>query len=83
MDVDVGTGSVEVLEFQLANCPAVHSVSEVAAKRLNVKEFHAVSHLFVVREGHLDVAVLDFGVLDEVLHRTDNFCHTGFVVGAE
>ncbi len=80
---DTGHCGVEVLELELAYLAAVHGVGEVAAEALHVEFVCAQTDFLVGIEAHADVAVLDFGMMDEIVHGRYDFGDACLVIGAE
>ena len=83
LDVNLGTCSVEVLIFQVAQVATVHGVSPVATKLLHVEVMGSHADLLVRIEAHTDVAMLDFVVVAQVAHRLYNLGDARLVVGAK
>ena len=81
--VDLACRGIKVFKLQLAYRAAIHGVGELCTELLYVKMVCAASDFFVRRESYADFSVFDFRVLNEVFHRRDDLCYTGFVVGAQ
>ena len=61
----------------------VHGIGAVGVEFFDVEVGGAAADFFVRGEGDADVAVLDFGVFEEVLGGGHDGGHAGFVVGAK
>ena len=83
VNFDLACRGIEVLKLQLADSTAVHCIGEVRAESLHVEMVGSLTDLFVRCETDTNLAVLDFGVLYQVLHCCHNLCNAGFVVSAE
>ena len=83
LDVDFGSGGVEVFIFQLAEFASVHGVSPLTAELLHVEGFGTESDFFVGIEADAHLAVFDFGVFEEISHGLHDFGDAGFVIGTE
>ena len=83
LEGNAGYGGVEVLILQLANLATVHRVGPFGTESLHVELVSPLANLLVGVEGHPYLAVLDFGVGQQVLHGRYNLGHTGLVVGTE
>ena len=74
---------VEVLIFKLADFAAVHCVAPVGSEEVYIKFVGSLAYLFIGIEGDADVAMFDFGMVEEIVNSRDYLGHTGFVVGSE
>ena len=83
LDVDLGSSSIEVLVFQIAQVTAVDGVCPVAAELLYIEVMGAHADFLVWIEAHADVSVLDFLMVAEVAHCLYDFSDARLVVCTE
>ena len=83
LDVDLCTGSIEILILQLANLAAVHGVGIFCTEFLHVKLVYAASDLLVGSKTNLNLSVFELRMLHNVLHCTHNLCNTRLVIGTQ
>ncbi len=83
LDSDFRPGGIEVLKFQLAHVAAVHGVSPLAAKLLNVEVMCAHANLLVRIEGYAYVTVLHLLMVAQPAHRLYYLGNASLVVGTE
>ena len=83
LEGDASHGGVEVLIFEFADFTSVHRVGPVGAKPFHVEVVGSLTYLFIGGESDAYLAMLDFGVGEEVLHGRYDFGHAGFVVGTQ
>ena len=83
LDVELGGGGVEVLELELADFAAVHRVTEVGAESPDVEGIDAAADLLVAGKGDGDGAVLELGMVDDILDGVHDLGDAGLVIGAE
>ena len=83
LDVDLGGGRIEILEFQFADFAAVHRVGIFRPETFHVEFDDAAADFFVRGETDLDVTVLEFGMLHDVLHGVHDLSDASLVVRAE
>ena len=80
LDMDLCTGSIEILVLKLSNLSAVHCIGILCTKLLHIKLVHATSNLLVGSKTNLNLSVLELRVLHNVLHCSHNLCNTGLVI---
>ena len=80
---DFSHGSIEVFIFKLADFATVHCVSPISAETLHIKLVCALPYFLIGVKSYAHIAVLDFGMLHEVLHGRDDFGDAGLVVSTE
>ena len=83
LDADLRTGSIEVLELQFANIPAIHRVGPFAAELLYIKMVGAHADLFVGIKGNTDITVTDLLMVAQIAHGLYNLCDSSFVIGSQ
>ena len=81
MYANLACRGVEVLKLQLTYRAAIHCVSKFSAEFLHVEMVCSAANLFVRREAYAYLAMLNFGMLKEVLHSRHDLCDAGFIVG--
>ena len=81
--MDFGRCGVEVLELQFSHFAAIHGVGVSGAEALYVEFDHAAADFLVRSEADADFAVLDLGMLHQILHGGHDFCHAGLVIGPQ
>ena len=69
--------------LELADLAAVHRVGPVCAEAPDVKLVCALAYLLVGIEGDAYLAVLDFGMMLQIIYGRDDFGDAGLIVGAE
>ena len=83
LDNDLGSGSIEVLVFQIAQVAAIYGVRPVAAKFLYVEMMCTHTDFLVRIETYSDVAVLDFIVVAQIAHSLYDFSDARLVVSTQ
>ncbi len=83
LERDLGRGSVEVLELELAHFATVHGVGKVTAEELYVELVGTETDLLVRVEGDANLAVLHLGMCLEIHHGGDDLGDASLVVGSE
>ena len=83
LDMNGGTGGVEILIFQFAHLGSVHCVGPVGTKFLHVEEVCASTNLLIGVEGDADASVRNLMVFHQIGHGFHNLCDAGLVIGAE
>ncbi len=81
--MDFGRCGVEVLELQFSHFAAVHGVGEIGPEARHIELNHATTDFLVRSEADADFAVLDLGMLYQILHGGHDFCHAGLVIGPQ
>ena len=75
--------SVEVLILEFSYLATVEGVSVFSTELSHIKLHDSASDLLVRGESDLDVSVLEFRMLDNVLNGIHDFCDTGLVICSE
>ena len=83
LDDDLGSGSIEVLVFQVAQVAAIYGVSPVAAKLLYVEMMCTHTDFLVRIETYADISVLDFVVVAQIAHSLYDFSDARLVVSTQ
>ena len=83
LDMDAGGCGVEVLELKLSHFASVHGVGVGRIELLHIELGHSATYLLVRGEADSVRAVLEFRMLDKVLHCVHNLGNTGLVVCAQ
>ena len=83
LDGDLGGSSIEVFELQLAHVTAVHRVSPLATKLLDVEMVGTHTDFLVRVKGNTNLTVLNLLVLLQINHRLYDFGNTSLVVGTQ
>ena len=81
--VNLCGGGIEVLVFEFADIAAIHGISPLAAKALDIEMVCSHADFLVGIEGDAYVAMLNVVVVAEVAHCLDNLGDARFVVGTE
>ena len=83
LDADGSRGGIEVLELEFADLAAVHRVGVGRVEPGDVELRHAAAYLLVGGEADADGAMLELGMLHDILHCAHDLGHARFVVGAK
>ena len=81
--MNLGGSGIEILELELADFAAIHSVGVIRSEPLDI-ELHDTAADFLIRsKADFDVTMLELRMLYHVLHSVHNFCDTSLVISAE
>ena len=83
LDTDCGSGCIEILIFKLADLASVEGVGILGSEFRNVELHDSAADLLVRCESDLDLSVLEFRMLHDVLYCVHDLSDTGLVVRSE
>ena len=75
-----GSGSIEVLVFQLADLSAVDRIGPFTTKLFDIEIVGSGSDLFIGRKPDTDLAVFDFRMILQVFHGGDDSSHASLII---
>ena len=77
---DFGSGSIEVLVFQLADLSAVDRIGPFATELFDIEVVGSGSDLFVGRKPYANLAVFDLRMILQVFHGGDDSSHSSLII---
>ena len=80
---DPGTGSIEILIFQLSFKASVYGISKGGTEMFYIKKVYPFSDFFVGRKADPDSAVFHFWMLHQIFGSGHDLCHPCFIVGSQ
>ena len=83
LDADRCSGSIEVFIFKLSDLASVEGVGIFRSEFRNVELHDSAADLLVRSESDLDLSMLEFRMLYDVLYRIHDLRDTGLVVRSE
>ena len=77
---DFGSGSIEVLVFQLADLSAVDRIGPFATELFDIEVVGSGSDLFVGRKPYANLAVFDLRMILQIFHGGDDSSHSSLII---
>ena len=78
-----GSCGIKAFILELTQLTAVHSISKISSKALNIKVVCTVTYFLIRCECYLDIAMLYLGMCHKIFYGCHDFCYTCLIVCTE
>ena len=74
---------IKTLIFKLSNRSSIHRIRKISTKFFHIKIICTTTNFLIRSKCHFDSPMLNFWMLNQILHRFNNFHNSSFIVSSQ